>query len=317
MLYIFMGKKRIFISSTGRTATQFFAQYLNLMIENSSSIHEPGTPWVSKPRRLLTQIKSYGLYHLTLGQNKNTHSMYKLSRDYVKGCISPQKACENILSINKKVDELYNTDVMVYSSGHIYGLLGLLDEVYDEANFVFIIRDPRDWIGSALNKMEYSLYGPVEFFLRELSLQPSCFDDDPYKDSWKKLSKFEKYCWFYNKLNTMVLETMKDKPNFKVFRYEDIFLSENCVENFGNLLEFSTQFKTGKINYTYKSELIGEKIDSKQKSKTWRNWTKEEAKIMMKHCGTLMNEYGYGKEEEWKKKIGIKKLNVKKKLVVT
>ncbi|MFI3214953.1 MAG: hypothetical protein R3Y24_16715, partial [Eubacteriales bacterium] len=143
-----MSKKRIFISSTGRTGTQFFAKYLRVMIENSVSLHEPGTPWFSKPKQLFGQIKDYGLYHLSIGQGKNTHSMYKLSRDYIAGDITKEKACENILSINRTVDALCKEDIIVYSSGHIYGLLGLLDQVYDDSRFVFIIRDPREWIGS-------------------------------------------------------------------------------------------------------------------------------------------------------------------------
>lgn len=298
-----MKKKRIFISSTGRTATQFFAKHLNSMIENSASLHEPGTPWVSKPKRLFKQIKDYGLYHLTLGQNKNDYSMYKLSRDYVAGDISKQDACKNVLKINGVVDDLYNSDVIVYSSGHIYGLLDVLDTVYDDSNFIFIVRDPRNWIGSALNKTEYSLYGPIEILFRKISLQPSCFKNDPYKDNWKNLSKFEKYCWFYNKLNENAFNDMKNKPNFKVFKYEDIFLSKDSVENFGEMLEFATTFKSGKINCTYKPELIGQKIDSKQKTSTWVDWSDEEAKIMMKHCGNIMKQFGYGEELEWKKKI--------------
>lgn len=299
-----MVKKRIFINSTGRTATQFFAKYLNIMIADSVSLHEPGTPWVSKPRRLIKQIKDYGIYHLTIGQNRNDYSMYKLSRDFVAGDINKHDTRKNILKINGKVDKLYDqAKVIVYSSGHIYGILGQLDKVYDDSNFVFVIRDPRDWIFSALNKVEFSLYGPVEIFFKKISLQPSCFKDDPYKENWKKLSKFEKYCWFYNKLNENAIRVMKNKPNFKVFRYEDIFLSENKVENFKELMDFATTFKSGKVECDFKADLIDNKIDSKQKSSTWENWSDEQAQIMMKHCGKIMAEFGYGQEEKWKRKI--------------
>lgn len=299
-----MSKKRVFISSTGRTGTQFFAKYLQVMIENSVSLHEPGTPWFSKPKQLMSQVKDYGVYHLSFGQGKNTHSMYKLSRDYMAGAIAKEKACENILAINKKVDALCDSDVVVYSSGHIYGLLGLLDEVYDDSRFVFIVRDPRTWIGSALNKTEYSLYGPIEIFFRKISLQPSCLKDDPYKDQWKSMSKFEKYCWFYNKLNENAIGEMEDKTNFQVFRYEDIFLSENKSENFKSMLDFATDFESGEVRCTYFPELIDKKVDSKsKKAANWETWTQEEARIMMKHCGEIMKKYGYGEEEAWKKLI--------------
>ncbi|MFI3238405.1 MAG: hypothetical protein R3Y47_10340 [Lachnospiraceae bacterium] len=299
-----MSKKRIFINSTGRTATQFFAKYLRIMIADSISLHEPGTPWFSKPMQLMGQIKDYGVYHLSIGQNKNTHSMYKLSRDYVAKDISKKNACENILKINDKVDALCEEDIVVYSSGHIYGLLGLLDEVYKDSRFVFIIRDPRDWIESALHKVEYSLYGPLEMFYRKISLQPSCFSDDPYLLQWKTLSKFEKYCWFYNKLNQIAIKDMEGKTNFRVFRYEDIFLSENKAENFKDMLDFATDFESGRVESTFYPDLIDKKVDSKQSTKAaWEAWTCEQAHIMMKHCGDSMKEYGYGTEELWKQKI--------------
>lgn len=299
-----MSKKRIFISSTGRTATQFFAKYLNKMLENSVSLHEPGTPWVSKPKQLLSQFRDFGIYHLTFGQNNNAYSMYKLSRDYVAKDISKENACSNILKINGKVDKLYDAELVVYSSGHVYGLLGLLDDVYDDSRFVFIVRDPREWIGSALNKVEYSLYGPIEILFRKLSLQPSCFKDDSYISSWKKLSKFEKYCWFYNKLNEIALNDMQGKENFKVFKYEDIFLTEHKVKNFKSLLDFATDFKSGSVKCNFLPELIDKKIDSKQsRSSSWENWTDEQVEIMNKHCGKIMKQFGYGNEDLWKNKI--------------
>ncbi|MFI3176514.1 MAG: hypothetical protein R3Y67_03355 [Eubacteriales bacterium] len=298
-----MWNKRIFISSTGRTGTQFFAKYMHEMIRDSVSLHEPGTPWFSKPKQLLGQVKEYGIYHLSVGQGKNTHSMYKLSRDYIAGEISREDACKNIIAINEQVDRLYPADVTVYSSGHIYGLMELLDSVYKNSRFVFIIRDPREWITSALNKIEYSLYGPIEIFYRKISLQPSCYEDDPYLQEWNHFSKFEKYCWFYEKLNTHVMKEMQGKENFRVFRYEDLFLGEDKVEHFGGLLEFATEFQDGSIPHQYCPETISNKVDSKKNSSTWESWTPEQVKIMHRHCGALMQEYGYGQENMWQDKL--------------
>ncbi|MFI3169330.1 MAG: hypothetical protein R3Y06_05240 [Faecalibacterium sp.] len=302
-----MPKKRVFISSTGRTGTQFFAKYLNVMIEKSVSLHEPGTPWFSKPKQLLGQIRDYGVIHLSFGQGSNKSCMYKLSRDFIAGKITKQSACDNILKMNNKVDALYAKDaeVVVYSSGHIYGLLGLIDEIYEDSRFVFILRDPRTWIGSALYKVEYSLYGPIEWFYRKISLQPSCYQSDPYLAQWHSMSKFEKYCWFYNKLNEIVLTEMQDKPNFKVFRYEDVFLAEDKAVHFKELLDFATDFSTDAPEYTFQAALIDNKVDSKQQQSrsTWEDWSPKKAQIMMKHCGKIMQAYGYGEEEAWKEKL--------------
>ncbi len=302
-----MTTKRIFINSTGRTGTQFFAKYLNKMIPNSVALHEPGTPWIRKTKQLLEQINDYGLYHLTLGQSKNTHSMYKLSRDYIAKEISREKAIKNILKINNKVDSLNKAKVCVYSSGHIYGLLDLLDEVYPDSKFVFIVRDPRDWINSAMNKFEFTLYGSVEIFYRKISLKPDCFENDPYMSKWEHMSKFEKYCWFYNKVNNIALTAMKDKNNFKVFKYEDIFLSENKAQQFNNVLEFATDFEEGKLEYTNIHKYLNVKIDSVRidEQAKWHNWPKEKAQIMAEHCGKLMKQFGYGNESNWREKLGL------------
>ncbi|MCH4889588.1 sulfotransferase [Acidaminobacter sp. JC074] len=291
--------KRIFISSTGRTGTQFFSKYLKRMIDNSVSLHEPGTPWLSKPDLLKKQLKDYGLYHMTIGQSKNTHSMYKLSRDYLAEEVSKKKAIDNIIQINRQVESLYESENIVYSSGHIYGLLGLLDEIYKDSRFIFIIRDPRTWIESAMNKTEYSLYGPVELIFRNISLKPSCFYDDPYKHCWHKLSKFEKYCWYYSKLNEFVLSDMAEKENFKVFKYEDIFLSNLRTHHFKELLDFASDFESGPVKTSYFPSLLNKKVDSKSNGDAWQSWDVKKAKILHKHCGDLMKKFGYGHEELW------------------
>ncbi|WP_105614315.1 sulfotransferase [Vallitalea okinawensis] len=310
-------KYRIFINSTGRTGTQFFAKNMDAMIDNSVSFHEPGTPWPSKPKKLLRQIKDYGLYHLTLGQNKNTHSFYKLSRDYVTGDISRDEAKENIINISNKTIKFLNKQIYIESSGHIYGLLDLIDEIYDDTRFVFVVRDPRTWINSALKKKEYSLYGFIELFFKKISLQPSCFKNDPYKHEWNCMSKFEKYCWFYNKMNEIAISSMEGKSNFKIFKYEDIFLSEQKSENFRKLLDFATDFENSDIKVKLNPELLNKKVDSrsyKKKKLDWENWNKEKALLLQKHCGKWMDTFGYGKEDHWKDLISQSKIYPKNKL---
>ncbi len=52
-----------------------------------------------------------------------------------------------------------------------------------------------------------------------MSMRPYHFKDDPYSDKWKKMSKIERYAWYYNKLNTFVLDTMENRK--KIFGYID------------------------------------------------------------------------------------------------
>jgi len=300
-------KKRIFINSTGRTGTQFFAKNLGQMIEGAVALHESGTPWLSKPKKLLKQVGDYGIFHLTLGQGLSSHSFYKLSRDVVAGQVGRYEALSYTENIVGKTDALYKEDIIIESSGHIYGVLDVLDELYDDSRFIYIVRDPRTWIESALKKTEYSLYGPVELLYKNISLQPKCFKDDPYKDQWPFMSKFEKYCWFYNKMNEVAIQSMIGKENFKIYRYEDIFLSPYKSFHFKDLLNFATDFNDGQIKSNFFPALLNKRVDSKTSSAEsleWEKWDKPKAKILYKHCKHWMTEFEYGQELLWKEKIG-------------
>lgn len=280
---------------------------MSKMIEDTTSLHEPGTPWLSKPFNWPQQLKKYGLYHMTIGQFKPTHSMFKLSTDRIRGKVSDGKAKLYIKKMRSELIKDLNDSIYVESSGHMYGVLDLLDEVFSYSNFVFIIRDPRNWLRSAMNTMEYILYGPLDPSFLNLSLKASYLLDDSYYNKWGQLSRFEKYCWYYNKLNGFVLEKMQDKSNFKVYRHEDLFGEQTRDQTFTDMLRFASNFRDGfsrRVNY--KPKLMDNKVHSNAKKKNfphWREWNEHMTQILEKHCHTWMKLYGYGQEPEWQDKL--------------
>jgi hypothetical protein len=300
-------KHSVFINSTGRTGTQFLAEVMSKMIEDCTSLHEPGTPWISKADKWLGQVKKFGLYHMTLGQLKASHSMFKLSAERIRNNLDFKDIKNNIINMRKDLISQSRGGIYIESSGHIYGLLDILDQVFENSKFIFIIRDPRDWVRSALNTFEYILYGPLDLKFADLSIKASDLPEDEYYESWNEMSMFEKYCWYYNKLNSFVLSQMEGRNNFEIYRHEDLFSEETRDQTFVDMLKFAAEFPDGfKRNIDYKSELMDEKIHSNAeaaKTPPWQDWNKRQAEIVEKHCGSWMRKFNYGGEKNWLEKI--------------
>ena len=277
------------------------------MIADCTSLHEPGTPWLTKLAKLPKQIERFSLYHMTLGQLKPSHSMYKLSTDRCRGVVSDAEAREYIYQMRKGLVEDLDSSIYVESSGHMYGALDLLKEVFPHSKIVFIIRDPRDFVRSALNTLEYILYGPLDINFLQLSLRASYLENDPYAQKWPQMSKFEKYCWYYNYLNNFVFSRLEGHDDFKVYRFEDLFDPQEREQYFTDMLKFSSTFEDGlNKEVTYQPQLMDQKVHSNAKKKKfpkWPEWSQAKAKILDKHCGHWMDKFDYGAEIEWQAKL--------------
>lgn len=301
-------KHCIFISSTGRTGTQFFGKILSYMIKDCSSFHEPDTTWITRPLEWTTKIFKYGLYRMTIGQFSPKYQLYKLSTERIRGNISDEQAIEYIRNLREKFISKAKTSIYIESNHLYYGLLDLLDSAFKGSKFIYIIRDPRTWIKSALNTKAYLLYSLFDRDFLNMSLRAYNFDDDPYANKWKEMSLFEKACWYYTKVNNISFELLEKVNDYKIYRYEDLFINKGTRDKeFNNLLKYISSLNNGfKINYTYKPELLDKKVHStskKSKLSKWTEWDNENAKILQKHCGKIMKKFNYGNEPEWKEKL--------------
>lgn len=276
---------------------------MSKMIDDCCSLHEPGTPWISKANKWFAQIRKFGLYHMTFGQLKASHSMFKLSAERIRGNLKDELIKKNIINMRQKLIKETKSKIYVESSGHIYGLLDILDELFENSKFIFIIRDPRDWIRSALNTYEYILYGPLDLKFAELSIKASDLPEDDYYDSWDKMTLFEKYCWYYNKLNSYVIKKMESKKNFKIFRFEDLFSEKTRDQSFKEMLHFAASHSNSfQREINYRSELMNRKVHSnsnKKKIVHWHDWESSKAVLLEKHCRSWMDRFDYGLEKEW------------------
>ena len=298
-----INKNCIFVVSTGRTGTQFLAKNLGKMIDGSEVFHEPGTPWITRPKEWPHLIKKYGIYHLTLGQLRSDMSMFKLSAEYLRNDISTEEAKNNLLKMRKNLINDINEEIYIESSGHLYGAVDIINEVIPSSKFIFIIRDPRDWVKSAMNTFEYILYGPLDFDFLNISIKAEDIEEDDFRDEWINMSKFEKYCWYYNKVNSYILDKLKGKANFRMYRHQDLF---NNREVFYDMLKFASKFENGfKTSFSYNKKLM-KKVHSnanKDGFPGWKEWDKEMIKIFNRHCGEWMKKFNFVDDLKWEDKF--------------
>lgn len=301
-------KHCIFLSSTGRTGTKFFGETMSHMIDDCVSVHEPDTTRVSNWPDWITKMAKFGVPKMLWGQYRERYSFGKLTTTRQRKLCDDQKAAGYIIDNRREYIDSFKKNLYIESNHIIYGLLDLITGVFPNSKIIWIMRDPRSWIRSAINSTAYHLYGPFDWDSLNLSVRAFNFPSDPSASKWGSMSKFEKYCWYYNSVNERAFELMKKVPDFKVFRYEDLFDKKVRDQNFQEMLEYASTFDDGFYrDFTYRPELLEVKIHaakSKRLVPKWEDWGSHFVDVMNFHCGKIMQEYGYGEEPAWKEKLG-------------
>ena len=115
------------------------------------------------------------------------------------------------------------------------------------------------------------------------------------KNEWQEISRFEKLCWAWAKLNNYALKTARDNPNIMVVRFEDIFISKDKDHNFENLMVFLSPILDEKLDFTGQvNEMLGQRIhQSTGDFPEWNNWSEQHKTIFDYHCENLRRDLGY------------------------
>lgn len=188
-----------FITSTGRTGTNFFEHFFNSFDNNVYCIHEP------KP------------------------DFFDLSMEKIRTNISYKRINKKI--VNQREREFHemfkkNKSIYIESNPFIYPLMQNLKGVFINSKYIIITRDPKTYVQSALNK---SPQDDGKFFFydkddKRKRLEAKDFRDDQYYDKWNKLERFQKISWYWNKCNKMLYGFhIKNKSVVLHINYEDLF----------------------------------------------------------------------------------------------
>jgi len=212
---------------------------------------------------------------------------------------SYQRYVKNIFYLLKKkkmpdstVDPLLSIPLALYLINH--------DSNLNIFQIVHLVRDPRDFVTSFIR---WKRQRTRRFFLHHFV---PFWQPKPYRfEGFRRLRfrKFEHFCWIWNYKNSFFQSNFKNNSRYYLLKLEDIVDIHMGLEQAQKLFNFlGLPMNEQKIQ-----ELIRKKINpSKERGfPHWENWTQEQALILQKHCGKLMDYYGYGQELEWKKLIGV------------
>lgn len=288
-------KKYSFIISTGRTGTQYIGEYAKIAIQDCFSVHEPDM--IRKVSDLsVEKIRWFGVYNLTIGRILGTRGIRNISNAYLSGKISDLEAYKKITKCRAKYYSNIPQGLVVESYLRWFGLVPpLVREHKKDVKFAAIVRDPRTWIISWINKGKHLTENfPTAKIISLLSplITPNDIGDNDYSKRWGRMTSFEKFCWEWFAINNIILSYAERYPdNVKIFKYEDIFKrDESCI---GDLLDFISTFPNAKFDRRDYALDLTDKRNSAAQVVTWDAIPDNDKSSLYDICGKLMTELGY------------------------
>lgn len=252
-------QKAVFILSTGRTGTKFFAERL-AAFEQIKASHEPSP---SRVLRFWTNA-------------------------YIRGEVTKIQMRDVFIKFRARLISRCNLQIYVESNNFMTGFSCILSDVLEDPKIIHIVRDPRTYITSAINKgADSGFKGFVNRYVPYAHLKA-----DRSENYWQ----IKRSARYWQEVNTE-LDKLNNHNNYLCVRFEDLFKTDNntmkkIAEYIGIEFKSNTLSTQRKINKSHLS------LHS-----SWGHWSDEEATIVSDICGDLMDKYNYGKEREWIEKI--------------
>lgn len=283
----------IVIVSGGRTGTTYFANLFSGIIENCVALHEPGAIKWKTLDRLPWTMRKFGFLNITVRKILHQWGISSISNKRIYGKITDEQAVKRIIEERKRFIEGLECVVYAESSYHYYGIIDLLPRAFENLKVVYIVRHGYDWVRSHMNKRDWYALGDIHRWFG-IRLEP-CPADGIYYDQWSHMSKFEKACWSWFKINSCALQGVERIPQARLFRFEDIFLSKSKYENLRELLDFATSFPGKTIPYQWREGALEKKMNepSHNDFPAWADLPQPQKEQFKRICGPLMLKLGY------------------------
>lgn len=299
-------KPCIFITSTGRTGTQFFAWALERIIPGCNAFHEPDTINTFSPKALWRKAQRFGLLQLTIGKFNSRWCMRGLSTARATGGLSRGEAAHRLYKLRAAFLRSVPQRVFAEANSRLNGLIDVLPRVFPLSKTVLLVRDGRDWVTSCMShKGGLYSYRDLVYWLGLARLSPKMLPNDVWCEAWDNMGLFERNCWLWAAENRWALQCARQNENARIWKFEDIFLSPSRYRYFCNLLDYVTVFPGGlKVDYRRSRPMLEMKINRSKRANFphWTLWTPRMMKQFQDICGDLMGKLGYGKEPKWQQK---------------
>jgi hypothetical protein len=258
---------KVYLLSTGRTGTSFISNLIEKKFNTSSTLHQ------HKGSRILNIISNISLKY-----------------GFVKKALIKYIDNKNDSFPPTTIDPLQTMALSIYLNE-----LNKKDNIESQPiTIIHLVRDPRDFVTSFMNWKERKLSGKIAHYLI-----PFWMPKPPSENIFKNLTmnKFEHFCWVWQIKNNFIYENFSACQNYYLYRFEDVMsdpkvLSELIMHIVGDNIILNESYLNDKINKSYDN-----------KFPKWHEWSKKKACNLENICGSLMKEFEYGYEIDWKRKL--------------
>jgi hypothetical protein len=285
-------KDIVIITSAGRTGTGFLGNRLSEIIEDSFSVHEPDL-YKFSIKELLPKLRTFGFRHLFYDRYIKDHGVRQLSERNLLHEQINNDAVDEIKRLRTNYYSKIENGLIIEAYPAWFGLIEELYEAFQNVKVVSIVRDPREWIRSVVNRDAYYGKRDLTSKLWFQTLDPSLINDEKYVDRWAKMSWIEKLAWRWTKVYSEV-KAEQEKGNTDVYRFEDLF--QNGYSNeLERLLEQITKWPDRSYKYKIPRDFLKKKVNINftYEYPRWNQWSDEEKKSVLEITGDLISFYDY------------------------
>lgn len=192
------------------------------------------------------------------------------------------------LALILRLTRFQTVDGKVYgeSNQKFTGMATVLAEEFPGSQFVWLTRDGRHVVTSTMARGWYKTLERTKSDypgLSEVHLDWTRFRLDGSKtgdfsdDEWGALSRFEKCCWHWAKVNEIISRELADRESMRI-ALEQINDQINPLALWLGLTKPTGGFRISKCNSSSPGSL-----------RRWTAWTKAERRIFDRRCGAMMN----------------------------
>ena len=290
-------KKLVFIVSGGRTGTAFFGERLSEVVNDCVSVHDPDQ-FVSLNQRVYRQIRQFGWWHIVFGKLLGRTGLRAVGTRYLSGRLSEGECRDLMAKFRRSFHQSFSQSLIIESNSQWWYVVDQIPVVWPEAKIISVIRDPRTWIRSWLNKGGRYVKHDRVSLVPPGRLTPRKLGDDKWAARWKGLDPFGKLAWEWNAVYGKLDHFVSRCGNGRMYRFEDLFSGDGSTME--NLVRFAASHEGVDFSVASLDGFSDDVRNASTGSATdWPSWVPERARLLDEICGSLMQRYGYGHEPEW------------------
>lgn len=248
-----MTSDHVFILSTGRSGTMTLAQVFS-GIGNVHAVHEPAPELV---------LEASG---------------------YAYGDVSH----ETVRDIIRESRQAPAGKIYIESNQNLSLIVPVLEDVYPDARYIWLIRNGMDMVGSAMQKQWYTGHSENHSNYEDCPPIERMWIDGRLRGDrtgafnsvqWEEMDRFEKICWYWGEINRSIAAATAKMPaeKFKTVRLEDLSDEAAALRDWIGLEQ------------PPQAELVTN--SAKSAPFHWTQWSPGQLSAFERQCGEMMDRF--------------------------